>query len=218
MSMKKACKPLINFRQLYDRFDVPMTEVDCGKYCAPHNPSGVPFCCDICHAVPAVYLEEWEYLHAHTDLWHLWRGDECPQDPVNPAELRQDLPEHMLLAGCKGTAHCRREFRALSCRQFPFYPYITSDGDFIGLGYDWFFEKTCWVISHLDWVTPSYRQAFVHVYDDLFAILPDDLESYAIYSALAREYFSTKRRRIPLLHRNGRYALISPGSERIYYI
>ncbi len=73
--------------------------------CAPHNPHGIPFCCDICYAVPAVYHQEWEYLRLHTDLWHPWRGDECAEEPVNPSILAEDTPEHMRLLACKGPAH-----------------------------------------------------------------------------------------------------------------
>jgi hypothetical protein len=49
-------------RAVYDGFNAPIAEFDCGKKCAPHNPSGKPFCCDICHAVPAAYKSEWNYL------------------------------------------------------------------------------------------------------------------------------------------------------------
>ena len=64
-------------RTLYAGFDTPITEKDCGKECAQHNPSGKPFCCDICDAVPAAYQSEWDTLRGETQLWHLYRGDEC---------------------------------------------------------------------------------------------------------------------------------------------
>ena len=48
----------------------------------------------------------------------------------------------MLLLACQGPAHCQRPFRALSCRQFPFFPYITADDRFIGLAYEWEFEPS----------------------------------------------------------------------------
>jgi hypothetical protein len=76
--------PLQDIRSFYDRFDVPVTALDCGAKCAPYNPTGKPFCCDICQAVPVAYQQEWDYLQDRTDLWHEWRGDECADDPVNP--------------------------------------------------------------------------------------------------------------------------------------
>jgi hypothetical protein len=207
--------PRLKMRRLYDRFNASVTAIDCGTKCAPHNPSGKPFCCDICHAVPAAYHQEWEYLQHSTDLWHAWRGDECPQDPGDPEELRAETPENMLLLACKGPSLCQRDFRAMSCRQFPFFPYITSDYRFIGLAYEWLFESTCWVISNLGAVTETYRSEFVSTYDDLFDRWQDEFESYAILSEQMRETFTAHRRRIPLLHRNGGYYLLSPQSERL---
>ena len=106
----------MDIRRLYDRFYAPLMALDCGRMCAPHNPSGKPFCCDICHAVPAAHPAEWAYLQRSTDLWHIWRGDECSEDSGDPAVLQAETPEHMLLLACKGPAHCQRNFRLLSCR------------------------------------------------------------------------------------------------------
>lgn len=205
----------INVRQLYDQFNEPVTEVDCGLLCAPHNPSGKPFCCDICQAVPVAYHQEWEYLRGQTDLWHVWRGNECPGDPCDPKELQEETPEHMLLLACKGPAHCQREYRSVSCRQFPFFPYISSKNQFLGLVYYWDFEPVCWVVSHLEAVTDAYRREFVQLYDTLFDVWEEEFESYAFCSEDIRTYFGTQKRRIPLLHRNGGYYLISPASERL---
>jgi len=77
----------IDMRAVYDQFDASITTIDCGIKCAPHNPNGVPFCCDICQAVPAAYQDEWDHLSTSTKLWHPWRGDECAALPENPATL-----------------------------------------------------------------------------------------------------------------------------------
>lgn len=207
--------PNINFERLYGRFDAPITEIDCGAMCAPHNPSGKPFCCDICHAVPVAYTNEWVYLQPNTDLWHEWRGDECAEDPSSPEELRDQTPPHMLLLACKGPTFCQRSFRSMSCRQFPFFPYISSNDRFLGLAYDWRYEQTCWVISNLGRVSEVFRRSFIQVYDELLAIWPADYDSYAGLSEEMREVFSANKRRIPLLHRSGGFYLISPGSERM---
>lgn len=207
--------PRLDIRQFYDHFDAPVTAFDCGEKCAPHNPHGKPFCCDICHAVPVAYRQEWDYLQGRTDLWHEWRGDECAGDPSDPAELRELTPEHMLLLACLGPAHCQRAYRASSCRQFPFLPYITADDRFLGLVYEWDFEPLCWVISHLESVTDTYRREFVATYDVILAQWPDEYESYAAASEDMRAHFAAQRRRIPLLHRRGGFYLLSPRSERL---
>ena len=121
----------------------------------------------------------------------------------------------MLLLACLGPESCERENRLLSCRQFPFFPYVTSDYRFLGLAYDWEFESKCWVISNLGQVSDAYREEFVRTYDHIFALFQDEFESYAVRSEEMREHFIAQRRRIPLLHRDGGYRLISPGSERV---
>ena len=207
--------PLIDIRKLYDRFDAPVVSLDCGKKCAPHNPNGKPFCCDICHAVPSAYHQEWGYLQTNTDLWHPWRGDECVSHPEDPANLEGETPESMILLACLGPAHCQREYRAINCRQFPFFPYITDDDAFIGLTYNWEFEDTCWVISNLSQVTDDYRQEFVQRYDELFSIWVDEIKNYALRSEQMRTHFMTQNRSIPILHRDGGTYLLRPINERL---
>lgn len=206
--------PLANIRALYDGFETPVTATDCGQQCAPHNPGGKAFCCDICHAVPAVYRQEWDYLRPNTDLWQLWRGDECSQGP-NVQLLQAEAPEEMVLLACLGPQSCQRPFRAISCRQFPFFPYVTSDYRFVGLAYEWEFEPVCWVISNLGHVTDEYRQKFVALHDQLFALEQEIFENYAYHSEQMRAHFVGQRRRIPLLHRKGGFYLVSPASERM---
>lgn len=206
--------PRLNIERIYKNFHVPTTPVDCGQHCAVHNPTGKPFCCDICQAVPVAYHPEWDYLKPNTTLWQPWRGDECPHEPTDPAPLQADLPDGMLFVACKGPVFCEREYRTVSCRQFPFFPYITSDFRFIGMAYDWDFESRCWILSNLDQVTSAYRQEFIETFDQLFNLWPEEMENYAMLSEDMREHFLTVKRRIPLLHRKGNFALVSPGNER----
>lgn len=129
--------------------------------------------------------------------------------------MRSETPDHLVLLACSGPEHCQRNYRATSCRQFPFFPYVTDNYRFIGLTYYWDFEPYCWVLSHLDRVTDTYRREFIATFDEIFNLWPDEFESYAAMSEEAREYFSGQNRRIPLLHRNGGLYLLSPGDERL---
>jgi hypothetical protein len=229
MSLLRALKhrnfalksPLADIRALYDGFDAPVTALDCGQKCAPHNLGGKPFCCDICHAVPAAYAHEWAYLQPRTALWHTWRGDECASVGNPQAEyaaLSAETPEDMLLLACLGPEKCQRPFRTLSCRQFPFFPYVSSDYRFLGLAYDWEFEQSCWVISNMAQVSAAYREQFVNTHDRLFAFSQPAFESYQLHSQHMREHYAALRRRIPLLHRNAGFYLLSPVSERLQRI
>lgn len=208
-----------DLRALYDGFDAPIAKLDCGKKCAPHNLSGKPFCCDICHAVPAAYKSEWMYFQMTTDLWHHYRGDECDASSsdveTGRAVLDSDLPPGMISLACLGPESCQRGYRALSCRAFPFFPYITSDYRFLGLACEWEFESVCWVISNLGRVTDAYRAEFLRAFDHLLAIFDDVFESYATHSELMRVHYASQRRRFPLLHRSGRAYLVSPANERM---
>ena len=208
----------LQIRSLYDHFSAPVSEVDCGELCRVHNPNGKPFCCDICHAVPAAYLQEWDYLKAHTHLWHAWRGDECESEIEDPQKLNQDMPEHMCLLACLGPDQCQREYRSMSCRQFPFLPYITADDRFIGMTYYWEFEPYCWMISNLGSVTAQFRQEFFATYDAILNDWDEEYDSYYYHSEDMRSEFARLRRRIPLLHRNGGNYLLSPNSDRLHRV
>lgn len=205
-----------DIQKLYQDFDSPIASLDCGKKCAVHSSNGKPFCCDICHAVPAAYKSEWKYLQPNTNLWHTFRGDECDvEDKISAKELKATTPKSMILLACLGPNQCERDFRALSCRQFPFFPYVTSDYRFIGLAYEWEFEDRCWVASNLSEVTHSYREQFVKTFDRLFALFQDIFDNYAYHSELLRAHYANESRRFALLHRNGGSYLVSPKSERI---
>lgn len=205
-----------DIRSLYSGFNSAIAEFDCGKKCAPHNPSGKPFCCDICHAVPAAYKSEWNTLEHSTDLWHKWRGDECEATTAKEvARIKANTPKNMVLLACLGPSQCQRDFRALSCRQFPFFPYVTADYRFIGLAYEWEFETKCWVISNLSSVTQKYRDEFIHTYDKLFATFQSEFDQYAYHSERMREHFIRQKRRFPLLHRNRFDYLVSARSGRL---
>lgn len=215
---------LKEIRTLYSGFDLPVTDLDCGQKCAPYNPSSKPFCCDISHAVPVAYQSEWRALKQITDLWYIWDGNECELTGMSESNLSQrkklnsEIPSGMIYLACKGPNHCQRENRLISCRQFPFFPYVTSDYCFLGLAYDWAFESKCWLIDNLGLVTEAYREEFIRTYDNIFALFQDEFDSYATRSEEMREQFIVKRRRIPLLHRDGSYRLISPNSERLHRV
>ncbi len=206
-------------RVLYDGFDAPIAGLDCGQKCAPYNASGKPFCCDICHAVPTAYTGEWQYLQANTDLWHEWKAEQCVESEAERLEevarLEAETPDNMALIECLGPDACQRDYRALTCRQFPFFPYLTSDYRFIGLAYYWEYEQVCWVISNLQVVTDAYRQQFVATFDELFNRMPEEMDSYAAHSEHMRAEYARRRQSIPLLHRDGGVYRVGPSNERL---
>jgi hypothetical protein len=49
----------------------------------------------------------------------------------------------------------------------------------------------------------------------LFALFQGEFEQYAYHSERMREYFIRRKRRFPILHRNGGTYLVSSKSERL---
>ena len=188
-----------DFTRIYEGFDAPISALDCGKKCAPYNEYGVPFCCDTAHAIPTAYAMEWEYLKSNTNLWHPWESD----DLVESVALRAETPEGQILIACLGHRQCQRGFRSVTCRAFPFFPYITLENEFIGLSYYWQYEDRCWVISHLDTVTLAYQQGFIATYDWLLKNFSGELENFRYHSIMMRRIFGRQKRSIPLMHRDG---------------
>lgn len=200
-----------DYAKFYAGFQAPIAALDCGDRCAPYNERGVPFCCDTRHAVPTAYLAEWEYLLANTDLWHLWSDEAHP----DAASLQEQTPGGQVLIACQGHQFCQREFRSLTCRAFPFFPYIDRRGAFIGLSYYWEYEDRCWVISNLQVVSDPYRGQFIAAYEALFAAHPAERENFRHHSTVMRRVFGRRKRAIPLLHRNGGAYKITPRNGRL---
>jgi hypothetical protein len=204
-----VCKRVYpDFKELFALFEPPITRVDCGLKCAPYNDYGVPFCCDTSHAVPAAYQTEWEYLKAHTNLWHLW----VDEDPEETERLRAETPDDQVLIACLGHKHCQREYRSITCRAFPFFPYITLAREFIGITYYWQYEERCWVISNLDQVTAEFKTAFVATYETIFRTYPRELENFRYQSIVMRRVFGRRKAEIPMLHRDGHCTLVHPSN------
>jgi hypothetical protein len=211
MSVRRNKIVKSNIPLLYAGFNAPIAEFDCGNRCAPYNENGVPFCCDTRHAVPTALQPEWVYLQENTDLWRPWEAEE----PGETQRLREETPDSHVLIACKGHSLCQRGFRSLTCRAFPFFPYITSQGEFTGISYYWDFEDRCWVISNLIVVSSEYREEFIRTYDMIFKIEPEELENFSRHSEVMRTLFEREKRSIPLLHRDGELYKVSPSSERI---
>lgn len=201
----------IDFAYFYQQFNAPITELDCGKKCAPYNENCVPFCCDSHHAVPTAYLTEWDYLKENSDMWHVWDTN----DHTEAECLRSETPEGQILIECRGHLFCQREYRSIVCRAFPFFPYITRQGDFIGLSYYWMYEDRCWIISNLDRVIPQYVTEFVTAFETLFAELPSERENFRFHAIIMRRVFGRRGCSLPLLHRDGYTADVIPRTGEV---
>ncbi len=208
MAPKKKKKKKIrpgHFRKLFAEFTAPVCQIDCGQKCAPLN-GGSPLCCSTDNAIPIMDRAEWHLLRHRTDIWSRF----IPFDD-DSQEIVDELANTCVAVECKGAQFCERDNRSLSCRTFPFFPYITEEGEFIGLSYYWDFEDTCWVLSNLKVVEQDYIEQFVAAYEMRFAEDPDEFPVFQEHSADMRKAFAKDKRPFPVISRHGGFLKVLPG-------
>ena len=197
------------YGKIFDHFGAPVVDIDCGMKCAPLN-EGIPVCCDTGHAVPIMNSQEFKLLRSRSDLWHKFK----PTDD-HTHELVDSLAKGCQAAECKGARFCERDNRSLSCRAFPFFPYITRDDKWLGLAYYWTFEDRCWVISNMARVRQDYIDEFMGAYARLFEVDPEEREVFRDYSATMRRVFSRKKRPIFVIDPEGNFLRIEPHGKGV---
>jgi len=198
-----------DFAQIYEGFSAPMSRFDCGRKCAPLN-GGEPVCCSTQNAVPVVHKVEYELLKSRTDLWTKFK----PYD-YSTREIVAELTSDCTAITCKGARHCEREHRTVACRGFPFFPYITRQREFVGLGTYWVFEDRCWMMSNIELVDRKFIDEFVAAYETLFVKDESEFKTYVDFSAAARRVFSRWKRDLPVLGRDGRLLIVDPPTGAI---
>jgi hypothetical protein len=195
-----------DFAELYEGFNAPVSRFDCGRKCAPLN-GGNPVCCDTQNAVPVVHKVEFDLLKTRTDLWFKFK----PYD-FSTKEIVAELTPDCMAIECKGARSCERDNRTIACRGFPFFPYITREREFIGMGTYWVFEDRCWMMSNLEIVDRTYIDEFIATYEALFIKDPSEFKTYVDFSAAARRVFSRWKRKISLLGRDGSLLVVEPST------
>ena len=201
------------FEEIYRIFPHPLSNIDCGEKCGPFNEYGVPVCCDINLIVPSAYQAEWDYLKDKTDLWQPWSSS----NPVD-ADLEDDVQDGQVLLKCLGYQHCQRQFRTMTCRAFPFFPYLDGRGNFLGLVYFQEYEELCWIISNLSVVTSAYKADFQMAFERLFQQYPESKKSYSQYSSYLRKENISSDEKIILLDFEDNVLILDPDSEISYQV
>jgi hypothetical protein len=196
------------FRDLYQNFEMPLSELDCGRKCGPYNDYGVPVCCDIQLVVPSAFELEWDYLQHSTDLWQPWSSSGL-------IDLSEQVQDGQVLLQCKGYQECQRPFRTLTCRAFPFFPYLTSQGVFTGLSPYSDFREECWIISNLGTVSREYKDAFRMTFEKVFSLFPESQRNISEYSQYVREEAAARGESVLVLDFQGGAGLIDPVTEKV---
>ena len=197
------------YRRIYARFQAPVSRYDCGRKCAPLN-GGTPVCCSTDNAIPIVDKSEWRFLKSRSDLWHLYLKRDA-----DTLHERKDMHRDCRLVECKGAQHCERENRSMSCRAFPFFPYLTADGGFVGLAPFWDFADRCWLMNNMQVVDREFVGEFVAAHEMLFAADKGERKAVFDHSATMRRVFTRWNRLIPLIGRDGDYLAVEPRTHLI---
>ena len=192
------------YEHIFNGFNAPVVNLDCGQKCS-HLNGGSPVCCDVGNAVPIMDKSEFKLLRARSDLWRKYKPES-----EHGKELANSLHKDCIAAECKGAQFCERNNRSLSCRAFPFFPYIDKHGEFLGMATYWTFEDRCWVISNMKTVTAVFIEEFFVTYAYLFEQKPDEYQVFKDYSATMRRVFSRWKRPIHIIARDNTFLAIQP--------
>ncbi len=180
-----------NWGSLYRQFTAPMCDFDCGSLCAPDN-NGIPACCDNHDCPPIIFRDELRWLRSRTRVWRK-RPARCAADKRADAEIEK----YIVYATCHGVAQCSRTYRSLTCRFFPFEPYIERSGDFAGLTYVYRCEDLCPIISRdIHRVNQRYINQSIRAWEAVVETYPDEYELYHDQSRTLRRSFARRKRGI----------------------
>ena len=202
-------KQSTTFQDLYQGFSLPLSKIDCGKKCGPYNDYGVPICCDINLVVPTAFKTEWDFLESATDLWHQWDG----LSTIEGKELIQQMQPGQKTLQCLGHQHCQRSYRTITCRAFPFFPYLDSAGRFLGLAYYREYREQCWIISNLSQVTIEYKKEFQNTYNHIFELYPETRADFLEFSTYMRRLAISEGEKLIIMDFEGQVLNIDPLNE-----
>ena len=181
---------IIDWGALYRGFTAPVTRINCGALCSKNN-NGTPVCCNNNLHVPILFADE---LRWHTtsknSLWHK-RRSKTAFDKKQAAECA----DYIKYCHCNGAQKCRRSLRSLTCRFFPFEPYIAEDGTFVGITYLYRAGNDCPLVDNpaID-VTKAYVRQSIKIWRRIFDFFPDEFELYVEESRKLRRLFKKQNR------------------------
>lgn len=179
----------INWSTIYKSFSASTTSLDCGTLCAQNN-RGVPVCCSNLLHVPLLFKDELQWHRKNkTALWKK-RISRTKLDKKQEAEC----PDYLVYCHCSGARDCTRSNRSLTCRFFPFEPYISESGVLIGITYMYRAKKDCPIIDNPSiQVSKSYIKQAIKTWKLVFEQFPEEFDLYYENSQLLQRSFKRKK-------------------------
>jgi hypothetical protein len=117
-----------------------------------------------------------------------------------------------VFAVCKGHLQCERDNRSLSCRTFPFEPYLDHDDAFVGIVLSRDFAGLCPLITGDHAFRPDFIAQCCAMWREMFAADADERAFYAGCSRTLRRQYGRDGSPIPVFHEGGITAF--PTSRR----
>ncbi len=183
----------------FDMLEEPIVDYDCALLCKDTN-NGIPYCCEAGNAVPLLYKAEYEHLRMIGDLWFEWEPK-----TEDDRELLSYAREDQVFAECRGSKHCIREQRSITCRIFPLEPYIDRRGVFVALTFIEDFLKSdehesskCPLATRKDDIRIEFIDSHFLFWQNLLLRLPNEYKIYKGSSASIRR-FNKEQKTEPIL-------------------
>ncbi len=173
---------------IYQHFNSTPAAHDCGQVCAPQN-DGIPFCCDSEWLIPVMYEKEFAYLQGMTNLWKRFKPRTKQEQ-----KLIEETDESAVFVECLGHTKCERQFRSVSCRLFPFEPYLDLQNNFLGLTYNYKLGKKCPLVDKPDIVSKEFISEQIEMWRYIFEKEPTELDVYHDQSIQTRRYASRMKK------------------------
>lgn len=183
----------------FNMLEEAIVNYDCALLCKKSN-NGIPYCCEAGNAVPLLYRAEYEYLKTLGDLWFEW----IPANEED-SELLDYARDDQIFAECRGTKHCVRAERSITCRIFPLEPYIDRRGVFVALTFIEDFLKSddnkspkCPLASRGQDIRIEFIDSHFLFWQNLLLRLPSEYKIYKRSSASIRR-LNKKQKTEPIL-------------------
>ncbi|MFQ6092509.1 MAG: hypothetical protein ACE5OR_07500 [bacterium] len=188
-----------DFAYIYRHYDSTPLRYDCGRLCAPKN-EGIPSCCDTVRLIPVMYKREFKYLQKRTGLWKRFR-------PKTKHEKRlvAETDKGTVFGKCLGPERCDRRYRSISCRIFPFEPYLDLEGNLLGLVYNYRLGNKCPLVDKPQLISKKFVSDQIKMWKYIFKKEPSERDVYRDESIQVRRYLSRKKKPIYIFTPKGYY-------------
>ena len=194
----KNIKPK-DWERIYKAFMLTAIKDDCGKLCAPDE-DDIPICCNEERALPVLYKSEYDFVIKRTKMWKKLKPRTATEK-----KIVEETDDDNVYVRCRGHKACDRDYRGITCRIFPFYPYLNLDGELLGLCYNYAVDDDCWLVDKPEIVEREYIERTLEFWEFIFERMPEEKELFMEESTNLRRLKSRQKKQVIVMTPNGFY-------------